>query len=175
MTLPIQLFNDGTHAVAIWRLPGSGGRRGLTLRARVPLAEINANLQRMARDRLPAGSEASIGLKITLRSLGRSIVRVGKSAALRKVLVAASEVAKLYPPIAMNPAAMAAINAGVAAVKIKAKADAGDRQAKAIVKRALEVQNGTVPAGAPIAAPGSTIRRVQRYVVTLALEPFPGA
>lgn len=173
MSLPIQLYNDGTHAVALWRLPGAGGRKGLTLRARVPLAELNRNLQRMADARLPAGSEASIGLKITLRSLGRNLVKIGKSKALRRVLIAAGDVAKLHPAIANNPAAMAAINAGQAAIKIRAKADAGDPAAKQIVARALQVANGTVPAGAPIAAPGSNIRRIQRYVVTLALDPYP--
>ena len=145
----------------------------MVFRARVPLGELNRNLQRYVAHRLPAGSEASIGFKLSLKSLGKNLVKIGKSKAFRALLVAAGDATKMLPAIATNPAAMAALNAGQAAIRVKAKADAGDPAAQAMVKRALEVEAGTVPAGAPIAAPGSHIRRVQRYVVTLALDPFP--
>jgi 2-polyprenyl-6-methoxyphenol hydroxylase-like FAD-dependent oxidoreductase len=173
-TMPIQLYTTPTEAIALWVFPAAPGHKAVTLRARVPLAAIRSGLTKIAQAQLPEGSAIDVGFKISFKSLGRSLVKIGKSKAFRALLVAAGDAAKMHPAIAANPAAMAAINAGQAAVRIKAKADAGDPQAKQIVARALEVANGTVPPGAPVAAPGSPIRRMQRYIVTLGLEPAPG-
>ena len=173
-TMPIQLYTTPTEAIALWTFPAAPGHKAVTLRARVPLAAIRSGLTKIAQARLPEGSAIDVGFKISFKSLGHTLVRIGKSKAFRTLLVAAAEAAKSYPPLASNPAAMAAINAGEAAVRIKAKADAGDPQAQKIVERAMQVAEGTVPQGAPVAAPGSQIRRVQRYIVTLGLEPAPG-
>jgi hypothetical protein len=172
-TFPIQLWVTETEAVALWRFPAARGHKAVTLRARIPLSAIRAALVRIAEDRLPPGSSIDVGAKFSLRAIGRGLAKVGKSKAFRALLIAAGDAAKLHPAIAMNPAALQAINAGQAAIRVKAKADAGDPVAQSIVARAEAVHAGKVPRGAPVAPPNSHIRRIQRYIVTLGLEPAP--
>jgi len=157
----ITIYRNATEAVCIARFAPPPGGRALVIRCRVPIAALQAQLERQLRRANPDAA-VEIGFKIRLKSIAKGLGSIASSKALRAVLETATKI----PGLNMTPAGMA-LQAANAALKLTSKAKAGDPQAKAIVERARQVEAGTAPQGTPIAPPGSIVRRVQKWLVTL--------